>query len=113
MTATGYTSGDPDKVDVAGDTMTGPLVLSADPTTALGAATKQYVDAQASGGGTYTHTQSVSASTWNVTHNLGFRPSVAVLGPTGEQVDAAIAWPTLNTVTISLAASMTGTAHLS
>ncbi len=28
----------------AGDTMTGPLVLSADPTVALGAATKQYVD---------------------------------------------------------------------
>ena len=28
----------------SGSTMTGPLVLSADPTTALGAATKQYVD---------------------------------------------------------------------
>jgi hypothetical protein len=27
-----------------GDTMTGPLILSGDPTTALGAATKQYVD---------------------------------------------------------------------
>jgi len=32
------------KVAKAGDTMTGPLVLSADPTTALHAATKQYVD---------------------------------------------------------------------
>ena len=29
----------------AGDTMTGPLILSGDPSTALGAATKQYVDA--------------------------------------------------------------------
>ena len=112
MTATGYTSGDPDKVDKAGATMTGPLVLSGDPTAALGAATKQYVDAQAGSGGTYTHTQSVSASTWAVTHNLGFRPNVAVLGPTGDEVDAAVSWPTLNTVTISLAASMTGTAHL-
>jgi len=34
----------------AGDTMTGPLVLPADPTTALQAATKQYVDTKAAGG---------------------------------------------------------------
>lgn len=33
-------------VDNRGDTMTGPLILDADPTAALGAATKQYVDAQ-------------------------------------------------------------------
>lgn len=32
-------------VNKTGDTMTGPLILSGDPTTALGAATKQYVDA--------------------------------------------------------------------
>jgi hypothetical protein len=32
------------KVNIAGDTMTGLLVLSGDPTLALGAATKQYVD---------------------------------------------------------------------
>jgi hypothetical protein len=32
-------------LDKTGDTMTGPLVLSGDPTTALGATTKQYVDA--------------------------------------------------------------------
>lgn len=34
-------------VSAAGDTMTGPLVLSADPTLALGAVTKQYSDAHA------------------------------------------------------------------
>jgi hypothetical protein len=34
-------------VKVAGDTMTGPLMLSGDPTAASGAATKQYVDAKA------------------------------------------------------------------
>lgn len=45
MTATGYTSGDPQKVDVAGDTVTGPLVLPGNPTAPLHAATKQYVDA--------------------------------------------------------------------
>ena len=35
-------------VQKSGDTMTGPLILSADPTAALGAATKQYVDAAVS-----------------------------------------------------------------
>jgi len=35
------------KVDVAGDTMTGPLTLAADPASAMQAATKQYVDTKA------------------------------------------------------------------
>jgi hypothetical protein len=38
--------GDPRYVATVGGTMTGPLVLSADPSVVLGAATKQYVDAQ-------------------------------------------------------------------
>jgi len=47
---TGGTAGPPagvDYVDVAGDTMTGFLTLSADPVAPLHAATKQYVDARA------------------------------------------------------------------
>jgi hypothetical protein len=40
---------DTEKVSKAGDTMTGPLVLPADPTLALQAATKQYVDAKVTG----------------------------------------------------------------
>lgn len=36
-------------VNIAGDTMTGPLILDADPVAALGAATKQYVDTVAAG----------------------------------------------------------------
>lgn len=43
-TALGFTP-----VDVAGDTMTGYLILNADPVAALGAATKQYVDLVAMG----------------------------------------------------------------
>lgn len=39
------------KLNLAGGTLTGPLLLAADPSTALGAATKQYVDAHSSGGG--------------------------------------------------------------
>lgn len=51
MAAVGITGGDPDKVDVAGDTMTGPLVLPGNPTLPLHAATKQYVDAATGGEG--------------------------------------------------------------
>jgi hypothetical protein len=43
------------KLDKAGDTMTGPLILAADPTVALGAATKQYADTMVpKAGGTMT-----------------------------------------------------------
>jgi hypothetical protein len=35
---------------LSGGTLTGPLTLNADPTTAMGAATKQYVDASGGGG---------------------------------------------------------------
>lgn len=44
MSATGYAGGDPNKVNVAGDTMTGALVLPGDPTGANQAADKHYVD---------------------------------------------------------------------
>lgn len=46
MAAEGYTGGDPRKVDVAGDTMTGPLVL----TDGSPAASEDYVAAHAGGG---------------------------------------------------------------
>ena len=42
--ATGITIYDNTKVTKSGDTMTGALILSGDPTVALGAATKQYAD---------------------------------------------------------------------
>lgn len=51
MTAVGIAGGDPDKVDVAGDTMTGALVLPGNPTLPLHAATREWVLAQLGGGG--------------------------------------------------------------
>lgn len=60
-------------VKKAGDTMTGLLVLSADPTAALGAATKQYVDAvsQKLTDGYFLYTASSAATSHTVTHNMG------------------------------------------
>jgi hypothetical protein len=67
------------KVSKSGDTMTGALVLSGDPTLALHAATKQYVDAEVSSaisGFKYAAnntslTPTSGSVTWAVTHNLG------------------------------------------
>lgn len=64
------------------------------------------------GGSAYAHTQSSPATTWTVTHGLGYRPAVMVVGPDGQEVDAAVSWPTLNSVVITLAASMAGSAYL-
>lgn len=54
---------DATKVAKAGDTMTGPLVLNADPSVALGAATKGYVDTGLSGKAASVHTHAWSAIT--------------------------------------------------
>jgi len=53
------------KAALAGATFTGAVVLAADPSTALGAATKQYVDAVAEG--LHVHPSVVAATTANVT----------------------------------------------
>ncbi len=54
---------DATKVAKAGDTMTGPLVLNADPSAALGAATKGYVDTGLAGKAAAAHTHAWSAIT--------------------------------------------------
>lgn len=60
-------------INTAGDTMTGSLTLSADPTTALMAATMQYVDAVTTRlvAGTYQYVGSSASTTHVVTHGLG------------------------------------------
>jgi hypothetical protein len=49
----------------AGDTMTGPLVLNADPTVALGAATKQYVDVVAGSASAAAASAAAAATTYD------------------------------------------------
>ncbi|NDC39831.1 MAG: hypothetical protein EBZ48_17655, partial [Proteobacteria bacterium] len=73
-TLSGY--GITDAVSKAGDTMTGLLVLSGDPTANLGAATKQYVDTKFNGGVTSfnTRTGAVTLSASDVTTALNYTP---------------------------------------
>ena len=80
------------KVAKAGDTMTGPLVLPADPTINLQAATKQYVDANA-GGVTVSDTPPASPKAgqlwWESDGGLLYVFFVDASGPPGQWVIAA------------------------
>ena len=91
MTATGYvsTTGDPRKVDVTGDTMTGELVLpDSSPDTALSAASKGYADGLVAGlaalaGATFTGPVTVDDSNFVVLGtNKGYR-----FRPNGARLD--------------------------
>jgi len=77
------------KVAVAGDTMTGALVLNADPAVALGAATKQYVDAVTSGSAaTYVE---LAGDTMTGALTLSADPTANLHSATKQYVDTATA----------------------
>jgi hypothetical protein len=61
----------PNFVLQAGDTMTGPLILSGDPTLPLGAATKEYVDNIAAGLTPITAVKYASTGAYTATYNNG------------------------------------------
>lgn len=68
---------------ISGDTMTGPLVLSGDPSAALGAATKQYVDASVSvGGAPFTDTTAIVKGSVDSTKQLRFEVDGFTAGTT-------------------------------
>ena len=87
-------------VNKAGDTMTGSLILNADPTVALGAVTKQYADAIAAGvnvheaARTSTTTTLASSSFGTIVYNNGSGGIGATLSTTGSF--ATIGGVTLN-----------------
>jgi hypothetical protein len=63
--------------------------------------------------GQYVYTQSVSASTWTISHNLGFFPSVSVVDNGGNLVIGDVSYITENQVSISFSASFGGKAYFS
>lgn len=64
-------------------------------------------------GSAYTHNQSASASTWTVTHNLGFFPSVSVVDSGGTTVIGDVSYITEHQVSISFSAAFGGKAYFS
>lgn len=66
----------------------------------------------------YTHTQGSPASTWSITHNLGWRPNVQVFDSGGTEVFGAITHDSVNSLTITFTAggapsAFSGVAYLS
>jgi hypothetical protein len=64
-------------------------------------------------GASYVHTQSTSASTWTISHNMGFFPSVSVVDNGGNMVIGDVLYITENQVSISFSASFGGKAYFS
>lgn len=60
----------------------------------------------------YTYTQPTPASTWEITHNLGKYPSVTIVSSAKEIVVGEILYNNGNSITITLASSMSGVAYL-
>ena len=60
----------------------------------------------------YTHTQGSASATWNITHNLGKRPSVAVQDSAGTDVVGQVSHTNSNSLTITFSGAISGKAYL-
>lgn len=78
-----------------------------------GTAPNQVINFVLPTGGSYIHTQSVSASTWVVTHNLGFYPAVTVVDSGENVVIGDVTYTSVNSLSISFTAAFGGKAYLS
>lgn len=74
---------------------------------------EQQIQTVAAGGGiSYTHHQTVPASTWVIDHHMNLIPNVVLLDSTGEQMIAEIRHPSDQTTVVVHSAPYTGTAYL-
>lgn len=98
-------------INTAGDTMTGDLVLNADPSVNLGAATKQYVDTLASkvNASTYVYNGTTPATVHVVTHGLGFQYCNVTVVDSSDKViiPDTVTFDTANQLTVTFAAAVT------
>ena len=63
--------------------------------------------------GSYIHTQSGSASTWTITHNLGYYPAVSIVDSGENLVIGDVTYISTNILSVSFTASFGGKAYLS
>lgn len=60
----------------------------------------------------YRHVQGAAASVWTITHNLNKYASVMVRDSAGDLVTGQVAWPSLNTITVTFSAPFSGEAYV-
>ena len=58
------------------------------------------------------HTQSSASSTWNITHDLGGRPSVTIVDSAGTVVVGDVVYNSNTSITVSFSAPFSGFAYL-
>lgn len=67
------------------------------------------------GGGadlTYVHNQSVASATWDITHNLGKKPSITIVDSSDDEVEGDVTYVDNNTVQLNFSAAFSGKAYL-
>ncbi|MFI8942742.1 hypothetical protein [Streptomyces syringium] len=64
-------------------------------------------------GATYQHTQGTPAATWQVNHQLGYRPNISIINGAGRVVYADIEHSTTNLAVITFPTAFAGTATCS
>lgn len=98
-------------INADGDTLTGPLVLAADPVSALEAATKAYVDALALlvRQGTYLYTGGVASTIHTVVHTLNNQYNTVTVYDSADKViiPESITADSTNQLTVTFAAAIT------
>lgn len=68
---------------------------------------------QGPAGGNYTFNQSSPSAFWEITHNLGFNPSVSVVDSANSTVEGQVTYINIDSLTISFSAAFSGSAFLS
>jgi hypothetical protein len=61
----------------------------------------------------YRHIQSVSSSTWQITHNLGWYPNTTVVDSAGSVVEGEIDYVSENNLILTFSSPFSGIAYLS
>lgn len=74
---------------------------------------KTLTDVEAALNSFYVHVQAVPAATWNITHGLGFHPSVTVVDSLERVVIGSVEYLDENTAQVSFIGAFSGKAYLS
>lgn len=61
---------------------------------------------------TYIHDQQSASATWTITHNMGKNPSVTIVDTANDEVEGSVKHNSINQITITFSAAVSGKAYL-
>ncbi len=89
------------------------ITPAVNPITSHNYATQAYVASSIAGQTAYTHTQESPSTTWSITHNLGFKPSLFVVDTSDNVCFGDVTYTSNDACTVTFAQSFGGKAYLS